>query len=332
MKSNPPSFTVTVKGEGIKKFESLLKTGAPQEFESEEIVGIKTDWVLLNSVKDFAGKNKLTVGPSPALTNRRASVRVIFHHSDASSVQYNLMEMHPVRRGTEELEFAIESQNVPFVISVVAPASAPKTARIKFKFKDIIGCDCRDVKKAFDALSVLRGGGNIELIDLATDAPFVQASAELENESPEHARHRALISDLVAIEDHFQISLRLPAQIVKNDFGTIRLLKRFMENGTEELGEVSATIVKSDENRDSLPQLLASGRGFFRFEHPRLDPLPKLFGKEIDTGPVAMEMEAEINDLSATIQAFGEARIGGGVKISFRPLAPVKFSLISEAK
>jgi hypothetical protein len=56
----------------------------------------------------------------------------------------------------------------------------------------------------------------------------------------------------------------------------------------------------------------------------------KLFGLEIDTGPVMMEFEAEIKDCPATLRSFREAAIGSGVKLVFRPLSPVRFSLLSE--
>jgi hypothetical protein len=100
-----------------------------------------------------------------------------------------------------------------------------------------------------------------------------------------------------------------------------------MDGGTEEVNNISVILTKSEENKDSLPELLASGRGFFRFAHPRLSPPPTLFGTLIDTGPVMEDVEAEIKDLAATLKSFREAAIGSGVKMSFRPLAPVRFSL-----
>jgi hypothetical protein len=330
LKSNPVTFTISVKGSGIEKFKSLLKTGAAQEFSADELGPIKTNWALVSPVMNIAGDQKLVVKPSPALTQRRRSVRVVFRKSAEESIQYNLMEMRPVRVGREELEFSISSPQVPFELSFVVPIPMNGTVEFTFHYDDNRQRDFREIKKSFDASNLLRPSGQIEVIDLETEKPFLTATGELKAETPTQTGYRELVNDLVAIEDRFKLNLKVPDTLANEDFVTITLLKAYLENGTIEINDFSLTIVKSEENKESLPELLASGKGVFAIPRPQHDPPPKLFGTTVFTGPVTVVAEAEVKDLPATLEAFRQAAIGHGVKISLRPLAPARLSLNSE--
>jgi hypothetical protein len=103
-----------------------------------------------------------------------------------------------------------------------------------------------------------------------------------------------------------------------------------MENGTIEMSAISMTLVKSVKNKDSLPQQFASGKGVFRYTNQQHTPVPKIFGIPINTGPIAMDVEAELNNLPETLEIFRKARVGSGIRVSLRPLGPVRVSLLSE--
>lgn len=270
------------------------------------------------------------VKPSPALTQRKRSVRVVFRKSAEESIQNNLMEMRPVRVGREELEFSISSPQVPFELSVVAPIPMNGTVEFTFHYGDNRQRDFREIKKSFDASNLLRPSGQIEVIDLETEKPILIATGKLEPETPIQIGYRELVNDLVAIEDRFKLNLKVPDTLANEDFVTINLLKAYLENGTIEINDISFTIVKSEENKDSLPELLASGKGVFAIPRPQHDPPAKLFGTTVFTGPVTVVAEAEVKDLPATLDAFRLAAIGNRVKISLRPLAPARLSLNSE--
>jgi len=105
LQANPPRFSVGFTGSGIKKFETLLDTGAAQEFQFDELGPFTTDLPLIND--SLVTPQKLTVSPSPALTGRKRSVRVVFQKNDAERIQYNLMEMAPIQVGRREMTFAV---------------------------------------------------------------------------------------------------------------------------------------------------------------------------------------------------------------------------------
>jgi hypothetical protein len=330
LRSNPPTFSIQFKGTGVEKMMSVLNTGVGQEFNPDELGTMSTDWDLLRSATNFTGNQKLTVTPSAALTNRTRSVRVLFRQSD-QIVQYGLMELRPVRMGRKEAEFSISGKHAPFTMSFVT--SVPPLGNVKAVIQyDGAGREIREIKKSMDALSLLRPSGEIQIIDLETEKTLFGMTAELPVEWPQRAEAQKVVNELVAIADRFRATLILPDKLVRTDYQAIALLKRYMDNGTEEVNDISIVLTKSEENKDSLPELFASGKGLFRFTHERLNPPPKLFGTLIDTGPVLEEAEAEIKDLATTLKSFREAAIGSGVKMSFRPLNPVRFLLFPEGE
>jgi len=105
LRANPPQFSTTFKGSGIKKYEAFIKTGAPQEFEADEVEPIRSDWALMSDLANIHDTYKLRVAPSPLLTNIKRSVRLEFvGNPGTGAVRYEVMELRPVRAGTEELE------------------------------------------------------------------------------------------------------------------------------------------------------------------------------------------------------------------------------------
>ena len=79
-----------------------------------------------------------------------------------------------------------------------------------------------------------------------------------------------------------------------------------------------------------MQQALADGKGHFRFAYARVEPRPVLFGATIDTGPCAIEFDADVADLGKTIKRFESAAIGDAVQVTFRPTVPMRFRLISD--
>jgi hypothetical protein len=312
----------------VQKYHTFLRTGVAQEFEADELESFGTDLTFMSAAVETAKPYKLIVAPSPALTDRRRSVRVEFvGKSGAEIVRYEMMEFRPIRAGTEEWEFSLSGNNVPFKVSVVVSVPG-RSAAVTFHL-DATQRDPKLIKKFLDALNLLRPSGKIYVLDLETEKPLLDSISSLPDETPQQAGRRALINDVVAISDRFKADLKMPDKLTEEDLKTISLLKEYMGSGTIELNDISFVLTKSKENRDLVPQRFAVGKIFVRFTNIRHEPLPILLGVPVDTGPVTIETEAEINDLSTTLRTFEETAIGSGVRISVRPLAPVRVSLSS---
>jgi hypothetical protein len=330
LQNDPPRFSTTFKGNGLKKYQAFVRTGITQEFEVEELGPITSKWPLMSDLTNVANTHKMILAPSPAITNRKRSVRVDFVGKNGTeTVRYELMDLSPIRMGTEEFEVALSGKNVPFTISMVL-SNLPKKGDAGFNVEsDWVQRDPRSIKKSLDAFNLLRPSGNIHIVDLETDKSLIHAEVSFPIETPAQIGRRTFISDVMAIAERFGVNLKLPDKVSKEDFEAIYLLKQYMENGTIELDDISIVIQKSELNRDLLPQQFASGKAVFRFENVQPHSPLKLFGTDVNTGPVTVDGELEVNDLIATLQSFQEAEIGAGVKMSFKPLAPVRVSLLS---
>jgi len=327
LRANPPKFHTTFKGAGVQKYRAFIKTGVPQEFEPDELGPFETDWLLMKSVEGPGRPHKLSLAPSPALTNKKAIVRLEFVGKDAADVvRYEAMELRPVRGGVEELEFSISGKNVPFTLSVVLSLPGPD-ASFTVHF-DGTQRDPRIIKKSLEALNLLRPSGTLRILELESEKLILDSTSSLPDETPQQAARRAFVNDVVAIADRFGADLRMPDKVSEEDLRTIFLLKLYMTQGTIDFDIISTVIVKREENRNLLREF-PNGRMSFGFVNKQLEPVPRLFGTDIKTGPVVVLGEAEINGLSATLQAFERAPIGSDVEISLKPLGPVRLALSS---
>jgi len=208
-------------------------------------------------------------------------------------------------------------------------AAVLPTSTITFHHFKFEGEDVKQVKKFLDAMILLQPAGEIEIFDLKEEKTFLAAKVETKKDNKAQLAFHRFVSDLAQISDRFKLNLRTPVNFSEEDLESIFILKMYSQGGTLPVENISATIVKSDSNRDLVPQALASGGGRFRFVHPRHNPMPKLLGRVINTGPCAMEVEAKIADLSTVLREFQKAAIGEGVSISFKPQGPVRLSLLS---
>ena len=329
LRADPPQFSTIFKGSGVKKYEAFVRTGIAQEFETDEIGRITSDWALMSDVVAVSNTYKIKVALSPSITNRKRSVRLEFVKKNSTdTIRYELIELRPVRMGAEEFEFSLSGKNVPFTLSVVTSNPPIGNAAITVK-QDGGHRDPAAIKKSLDAFNLLRPSGKIHIFDLEMEKPLLDAEVALPDETPSQIGRRRFISDVAAIADRFGANLTLPDKLTKEDLDSIYLLKQYIEGGTIELNNISFGLAKSEENRELLPQQFAAGKVEFRFLNMQHEPFPKVFGTEIKTGPVVMEGAAEVNDVSSTLGTFKEAVVGSTVKISLKPLAPVRVSLSS---
>jgi hypothetical protein len=259
-------------------------------------------------------------------------VRVIFRRVGEEPIEYPLMELSPTRIGAAEAEFVCRGHNLFFDISVVLPLPLVGSTRptITFHHRTYLRQDVGQVKKYLDALTSLRTGGEMQIFDLATEKNFATiGGANLGDESAAEIRFREVVTDLARIAERFRLELRLSAEFSDEDLASILLLRALIEGGSLPVENISAVVVKSEENRNLFPQMLTETGGFLRLEHPRCEPMPRLLGHTVDTGPYALEAEVQVNDLGSMLHRFKAATIGGEIPVSCRPVAPVRFFLLS---
>lgn len=304
----------------------------------DELRITESDFALLLPIiqRPHSPQDKLIVGPSPALTNKKRAVRVTFRNDKGASLEYRLLSLKPTRVGTEEAEFSCSGENLPFELSIVVPAgllgaanhsSQIEGGKVTFSYQ-LAGSEVKQVKKFLDAMALLDPKGQMEVFDLQSEKILFATTIERAADSDDIAR-RNFFTDLAHVADVFKLEVRIPSTTTQEDIDSLLLLKTFAESGTFNLENISASVVKTEENQN-LPQRLANGRSVFRFVHPRQEPKPKLFGLYVDTGPCSIEAECELNDLPKTMEEFRQAAMGSAVPLSFKPVKPARFSLLTE--
>jgi hypothetical protein len=325
LEQDPPKVSVTIKGTGIEKFMSLVRTGMPQEFTEDELVNVTSNLTFLDPVQ-VAANRKLFVGPSRELTSKRLRTRLTFR-AGSETVEYGFLELRPSRAGTEEVELVTANDRLAFELTLVVPSHQPAAGKIRFR-KRFVGAEVHEAKKFLRAISLLREGGEIEVFDLERQTVFVRAKIDLDEVPERKPEFEDLIDELIKISDRFGVKLPLPGDISEQDLDSLLLLKTFVEGGTLPVNNISLVIGKSEENRETFPKLIVT-EGAYRLEHQRQTPSPKLFGIEIDTGPCVICVDrARVKNLAETIRRFNEAEIGAGVPVSLEPLAPVRLMLL----
>lgn len=340
LRSNPPKLEFGLSEAGLAKYRELIRTGSQQEFVGDELRVTGSDFPLLSQIiqRPPSPHDKLIVGPSRALTSRKSSVRVTFRNDSGKSVEYSLLDLKPLRIGTQEAEVTCSGNNVPFQLSVVVPISflipstvvdiEVKQGNLSFDF-ELAGSDVKQAKKFLDAMALLQPKGQMEIFDLQLEKIAFTTEVEWGPDSPEIAARRRFVADLAQVADAFGLNLRIPSNVTDEDLNSLLILKAFAEGGTQDLPNISASLVKTEENQD-LPQKLAGGRGVFRFVNPRQEPKPRLFGVDVDTGPCSIEAECQLSDLSKTMEEFRRAPLESAVSFSFKPTQPARFFLLTE--
>jgi hypothetical protein len=339
LRSNPPTFKLSLTNAGVEKYKTLLRTGRAQEFFGDEFGPLASDWPILAPLAQFHRPgSKLVIDPSARFRSQKRSVRVIFRNRRGDSIEYALMQLSPTSMGREEAEFVCSGEDLPFKITVTLASrffdrvnrEVPISGDITLSEMKIAGSLVRQIKKFIDAQLLLQPFGEIEIFDLQEEKSIFTAGIEMGTNDHNHPDLRRLINDLAQINDHFNLNLRIPLKLSDEDLVSIVLLKSYTERGTMSANSVSMTLVKNEMNQISLPRDFSTGVQHLRVAHARHEPMPKLFGEVIDTGPCAEEFEGSIIDLPGTLDRFERAAIGEGVEVSFRPTKPVELSLLSD--
>jgi hypothetical protein len=323
LKADPPKISFTIKGTGVEKFITLVRKGIAQEFSSAEVQGITTNWALLEPLRGAKGY-KLIVKPSVWPRERTIKARLVFG-SGTSAVEYGFIEFSPARIGADEVELVSVADSLPFRFSFVLPLTDQGNAHWTFDER-FVGRKVRDVQKFMNALTQLVPSGILQVYDLEREREIFCATPSMSAETVKQQHFRELIDDLVAIETRFKVQLLMPQDFTEEDLETLALLKAYAEGGSMALNDISVVLTKSGENQNTVPSALGTpGRLRFRNENPQA----RFLGALVNVGPAEMCTDhSVVNDLESTIIRFKEANIGDGVPISFKPLGPVRFSLL----
>lgn len=312
---DPVGFSISFDATGAEKMLLAIRIGKPQRFDSEEILEFKTNLPLLSSLTPTAGEFELKL--FPASVRRSFPLRLSFLRKD-EQVVFEWIEFETIRAGTEEVEIATSSTDLPLQIRFVFPTTISRNAKAHVSInKRFVGSEAIQARKGISTLRIIREGCHVELFSLqheknlgVIEVPPMQIDISEGMVS--------WINKMARVSEHFGVRIRLPdpANVNEQDFDSLSFLYALASGEGLPIDSLKVRLVKSEQNSN----ILSDG-----FRYPtRLgvvchDVTVDLFGAQIRVGSYALEVEkAELIDPEQALLEFQRAEIGAGVPLSLR--------------
>lgn len=324
---DPVGFSITLAKGGIDKMLTLIRKGQAQHFDPEEIRDFKATLPLLSGLGLVPGESGLSIDLAP--TSEPVPVRVSFV-GDNERVVYELLDIHVVRAGTEELEVSTMDEDLPFQMRFVFPTRITPAAKCGITIKkQFAGKDVIVARKAAGAFRLLGSGCDVEMYSLrhAKTLALLRMPPVKFDVPPEGI---SWIDKLGCISEKFGTSIRLPEpqSITQQDYEAVKMLYALATGGSLALDNVSMGLVKSAANSELMPNILRQPASL-TIVHESASF--KLLGTKIEVGRFAMRLEkAEFKDPDLILLDFQKAKIGEAVRLSIRPLEPAKVFLLAD--
>ncbi|MGC9971803.1 MAG: restriction endonuclease [Bryobacteraceae bacterium] len=309
---DPPRLTFDVRSSGLRKINELLRTGRPQELDSEEISRANSTFDFLLPEQDISGW-RVVLRPAQEIAPRRLPLRLTFAKDDVL-IRYEYVQFCVVRTGTEESE--IESTSpLPFVLSLVLPSTTGAGSSWEWRFR-FEGVHVRDAAKAVQALSLLRDGGSLELYALDAGQVLGTVSRNLTTSIRTDTIERVVVA-AAAVCDKYDVDLHMPKSIRLADIRAIELLLAIANGTPMAASDFEARLVKSAEHEANVNSSIAQALQLMS-SADRLEPNPVVFGVPVDTGPVTLHASgARIKHPAEFLQRYASAKYGDAVPIAF---------------
>lgn len=311
IKLDPPRVKFSVRGAGVEKFQEFIKTGKRQELNADEISTPTSTFDFLLPEKQISGW-KVTLMPSESLAKRVVPLRVTFSNG-VERVSYECIRFRVASAGSEQIE--IESVSpLPFALAFELPTSPDREGlfRIQAQFQ---GADVRTVAKALRAFSLLRSGGTVEIYALEIEKPLGTLSVTFVS-GDEWKRLGDIMADAATVSDQYKTDLQFPNRITNKDLRSLAVLRAMMEGSDLPFDGLNAKLVKSREHETAISEAIGHKLHVVA-QFPRLLPSPVLFGKAINTGPITLIGEGEIDEGKSFLQRYTTTQYGKAVPLRF---------------
>lgn len=317
----PPTLKIGFKGEGAFKMLDLYRTGRQQSWESGEFKYLGGSLPLMPPFAQDGGK--LIMGPGRAGIPPKP-IRLEF--GSLNPLTLPLMEMRPMRSGTEELELMISHHSSPLTIALVCPLGERRNIECNFSAR-LIGKSFTQCEKAIKALDRLKAGDTMRLIDIETEKVLMQGPCSLEplNEEVYPAGLRLLISLVSQIEAHFSCRLDFPEAISDEEEEILGILDSLLNNRPYWNGiTATATIEKGEGDSAMTQRQIIAGLPVMLFQEPASFPGHfNLFGKRIPLPAWGFYTEKlSSRGSEADLSTFDRASPGDELEVKFEAETP----------
>jgi hypothetical protein len=143
----------------------------------------------------------------------------------------------------------------------------------------------------FEFLDVLELSGELEVMSIDPPGRLLSEVGKFSNRLKVPAALRKLVSDAALISKFFRVPMSVPDKITEHDAEKIQALKRIATGECLTKVEISASLIKNSSLKEQALKFLGGAPVSLRMENPTGWQKIQLFGKTIDTGPVAFIAE-----------------------------------------
>jgi hypothetical protein len=330
LSSNPPTFSGTLVGKGITKFQEALRTGRAQKFLSDEFKNFSSSLPLADGVTgQDPGDPELHLIPKLPESTQTVTARVAFG-TPPDEVVFPVMDFKGVRVGLEEVEIVGARKSLPFALRLTIPLHG-SPARMGMDI-ELAGRDFRKIQLFSRGIAALRKSGRIEVVNLETEAIlFKGEEVKLGPSELDQKAFDTFVDDVVALEEFYGVSLSWPSSFDDDDFRSLELLQCLKDNRPFEGVFTFTTIATKKDSEQENARILQSldAATSSIWVQPKEPSQFLLFGTPVFTGLVGTFVErAEILDADAAKSAFRSAPPGSTVSIEIRSCSPVSLRMV----
>jgi hypothetical protein len=317
LRVNPPKGSFRLKGQGVEKLKDFLSTGRSQRFGPDELVSFTSDFAFITPYQEEQGNLTLTINQVFSATPK-VPVRMTFG-SGTNAVIYDWIEFQTSRAGSTEMEL-VSLPGPPFSVSIVLRPQGEGSLSFTDHFD---GADVHEIQKFFRAINAAMNSGTLEFYDLKRGKALLRATTTLE--LPKwFGPYEAVINDVVAISDYYNVTLKVPGQLSPDDLASIALLKGLIEGTPVPFNEITLGMIKSVEPTPEMEQQLNAESSFI-FQQQELFGCPIVFGTPVPTGPIEILVErARIKNAAEFWKFLTEAALGESADLILQPTGPMR--------
>lgn len=325
--TSPPGGRVQFFGEGVKKAIEFQRTGKPQKLGPSEFA--LKDWNLPLMLPNVEGSTMVIgVQKFPNISPRHIRVEVGF----PPTIVFPIMDLRPVRIGTEESELIISDSESPLKIGIVSPfgtggvSDSTGEVKLTLSWEATSGKKVSECKKLIQAIDNLRLGSQLRLIDIRLDQFVFDATVRLSDKvDPFGPSFRRTVFLASQIEESFSVSLRMH-EIISEEDGESLFHFDCLLNGREygSIANNKLGFVKADGEDGDAQEKFIKGEWSATFtDAPSNYPgYFALFSQRITTRDWVRVVEFTPADIGAAVKTFSEAPVGSELSIAIAPKGP----------
>jgi len=162
---------------------------------------------------------------------------------------------------------------------------------------------------------MLRDGCDLEIY--ALDLQAVLGTANLKADaSKRRTSFEEIVLNAARICDVFNVELRLPKVIQKEDLEAISTLLAVADGTTLSVDCFEAKLIK-DKHHEAYVKSISIGAQRVLFHSERLEPKPVVFGTQVDTGPLAIFATGKLEGAPEFLDRYTQAEYGQAVPLRF---------------